>query len=143
MEYLQMKYLHRAYRVDWPAEVSVGRTRFYGVDDEHRMRMHLEHAGDMEPKVVPLYEKQEIKSQPLFIDYTNYRNDRAWRLIDCAGSKIRFGTSQYHTEPQWLMTAFDVLKGAEREFAIKDIHEAKTAVLEGGVYRIVEVTKGQ
>ncbi len=133
-----MEYLHKAYRVDWPAEVSVGRTRFYGVDDEHRMRMHLEHAGDMKPKVVPLYEKQEIKSRPLFIDYTNYRGERGWRVIDCAESKIRFGTSPYHIEPQWLMTAFDILKGVEREFAIKDIHEAKTAVLDGVVYRIAE-----
>jgi hypothetical protein len=82
---------------------------------------------------VPLF--QQVEEAPkveeknlVFIDYTNYRGERAWRLIDCTNSKTRFGTSEYHTEPQWLMTALDVSKDEEREFAVKDIHETRKAV---------------
>lgn len=126
-----------AYRVDWPPEAGVGRTRFYGVDDYARMEMHLHHGANFNPRLVPLFKQaEEVTSvtdpdsseKQVFIDYTNYRGERAWRLIDCAKSKIRFGVSQFHTEPQWLMTALDVSKGEEREFAVKDIHEARTAV---------------
>ncbi len=130
-----------AYRVDWPPEAGVGRTRFYGVDDSARMEMHLQHGANFEPKTVALFEqvvsvpisvdtevsKDTVKNQ-VFIDYTNYRGERAWRLIDCAASTTRFGTSEYHTEPQWLMKALDVAKGEEREFAMKDIHETRKVV---------------
>lgn len=132
-----------AYRVDWPAEASLGRTRFYGVDDSARMEMHLHHGAEFKPKKVPLYERVEedeaeapgdkpvVKEENLvFIDYTNYRGERGWRLIDCTNAKTRFGTSQFHTEPQWLMTALDVSKDEEREFAVKDIHETRKAHLQ-------------
>ncbi len=186
-----------AYRVDWPAEAGVGRTRFYGVDDSTRMEMHVRHGENFKPKIVPLFQLVEaeektarglnttfshvdelgfyskpnlvpllLKEEPVekterddtltgdctitfshmeelarfpvkdgivdtqvFIDYTNYRGERAWRLIDCANSRTRFGTSKFHTEPQWLMAALDVSKGEEREFAVKDIHETRKAVI--------------
>lgn len=144
-----------AYRVDWPAEAGVGRTRFYGADDSTRMEMHVRHGANFNPKLVPLFERVEAKETTkrglnttfshvdelgfyskkddeadtqVFIDYTNYRGERAWRLIDCANSRTRFGTSEYHKEPQWLMTALDVSKDEEREFAVKDIHETRKAV---------------
>lgn len=127
-----------AYRVDWPAEAGVGRTRFYGADDSARMEMHLHHGANFKPRRVPLYEEVDGCEQEdlvpekglVFIDYTNYRGERAWRLIDCANAKIRFGTSQFHTEPQWLMKALDEDKGEEREFAVKDIHETRKAVIQ-------------
>jgi hypothetical protein len=122
-----------AYRVDWPAEAGVGRTRFYGVDDSTRMEMHLRHGENFKPKKVPLYQQDDEQVSAgetcqVFIDYTNYRGERDWRLIDCANSRTRFGTSKFHTEPQWLMTALDVSKGEEREFAVKDIHETRKAI---------------
>lgn len=54
------------------------------------------------------------------IDYTNYRGERATRRI-CPES-ISFQSNHWHPESQWLLTAFDVEKGANRTFAMKDIH---------------------
>ena len=54
------------------------------------------------------------------IDYTNYRGERAWRWV--LPKRIEFGWNEWHQEPQWLLTALDLDKDAEREFAMKDIH---------------------
>lgn len=54
------------------------------------------------------------------IDYTNWRGERSIRTI--IPYSIRFGISGWHTEPQWLLRAFDVDKGDDREFAMADIH---------------------
>lgn len=65
------------------------------------------------------------KREPLYmhgvvIDYTNYRGERGERLI--APKEMFFGSNEYHTEPQWLLSAFDPGKGEDRTFAMKDIH---------------------
>lgn len=59
-------------------------------------------------------------AQFTWIDYTNYRGERALRRIWPRG--ISFGTTEYHPEPQWLLLAFDLEKQADRHFAMKDIH---------------------
>lgn len=56
------------------------------------------------------------------IDYTNYKGVRGERVIEPLG--IRWGSTEYHREPQWLLDATDVEKGALRTFAVKDIHGA-------------------
>jgi predicted DNA-binding transcriptional regulator YafY len=53
------------------------------------------------------------------IDYCNYRGERSVRLIEPRA--IRFGSNEWHPEPQWLLEALDVEKVAERTFAMKDI----------------------
>jgi hypothetical protein len=63
-------------------------------------------------------------SKMLEIDYTNYRGERTTRRVLPHGT-MRFGTSAFHTTPQWLIPMFDVSKGEDREFALKDIHSAK------------------
>lgn len=57
------------------------------------------------------------------IDYTNYRGKRATRRIKpiC----MKFGANQWHTEPQYLMLAYDYEKESLREFVMKDIHSWK------------------
>jgi len=35
---------------------------------------------------------------------------------------IRWGVTEWHIEPQWLMLAFDHVKGADREFALVKCH---------------------
>ncbi|TSD89161.1 hypothetical protein FFK22_009010 [Mycobacterium sp. KBS0706] len=40
---------------------------------------------------------------------------------------VRFGSTEWHPEPQWLLRAFDVEKQAEREFAMKDMLVAPPA----------------
>jgi predicted DNA-binding transcriptional regulator YafY len=54
------------------------------------------------------------------IDYTNHRGERSIRRIIPIG--IRFGSTEYHTELQWLMCANDLTKDDVRTFAMKDVH---------------------
>lgn len=49
-------------------------------------------------------------------DYVNHRGEAARRRV--RPLSIRFGTSEYYSEPQWLMKALDVGKDANREFAM-------------------------
>lgn len=106
------------------------------------------HGAEFNPKKVPLYEQVEEEGKAeeknlVFIDYTNYRGERAWRLIDCTNSKTRFGTSLFHTEPQWLMTALDVSKDEEREFAVKDIHETRKAHIQEMTFHLTPKDQAQ
>ena len=55
----------------------------------------------------------------VLIDYTNYRGERGKRTI--TPKYLRFGSTSYHPEPQWLVEAVDVEKGP-RSFAVRDIH---------------------
>lgn len=56
--------------------------------------------------------------------YTNYRGETARRRI--VPSCLRFGSTEYHPEAQWLLDAFDIEKSAERTFAMRDVHEWKS-----------------
>ncbi|TAL51163.1 hypothetical protein EPN81_00685 [Patescibacteria group bacterium] len=58
-------------------------------------------------------------NQIVEILYTNYRNETALRRI--VPRAIRFGSSDWHPEPQWLLDAYDLQKNAERSFAMSDI----------------------
>lgn len=58
------------------------------------------------------------------IDYTNWRGERAKRLIEPLG--LTFGASEFHPQPQYLIPAIDHEKKAERVFAAKDIHSWET-----------------
>lgn len=52
------------------------------------------------------------------LSYRNWRGEVSDRKIFPTG--IRFGSTDWHPEPQWLLTAFDIEKGAYRDFALKD-----------------------
>lgn len=54
------------------------------------------------------------------ITYTNYRGETSERNI--IPEKIWYGSTEWHPEPQWLLTALDLDKKASRDFAMKDIH---------------------
>ncbi len=55
----------------------------------------------------------------LRILYTNYKGETAVRTI--LPKELKFGSTEYHPEEQWLLVAFDLEKNAERTFAVKDI----------------------
>jgi hypothetical protein len=55
---------------------------------------------------------------PITMTYRNYRGEVADRTV--IPRRIWWGATDWHTEPGWLMTAFDVEKGAERDFALAD-----------------------
>lgn len=59
-------------------------------------------------------------TEPLTINYRNYRGEIAQRRI--IPYSIRYGTTEWHPEPGWLLKAWDFDKQAEREFAMKDIN---------------------
>lgn len=56
----------------------------------------------------------------VLIDYTNWRGERSVRRV--LPVSVFFGTTQYHRDKQWFLTAVDVEKNAERHFAMSDIH---------------------
>ena len=55
---------------------------------------------------------------PLIFRYKNWRGETAQRRVVPTG--FRFGSSEWHPEPQWLLVAFDLDRGQGREFALKD-----------------------
>lgn len=56
--------------------------------------------------------------QVIRLTYTNHRGETSERTI--IPRSIRFGSTEWHREPQWLLLAFDASKNADREFALKD-----------------------
>lgn len=52
-------------------------------------------------------------------DYINYRGEasrRTARMIN-----IKYGNTPYHPEDQFIFTAFDIEKNANRDFAMRDM----------------------
>jgi predicted DNA-binding transcriptional regulator YafY len=54
------------------------------------------------------------------IRYTNYRGETTDRRI--IPKAIRFASTEWHPEEQWLLDAFDLDRGSDRSFALRDIH---------------------
>lgn len=57
--------------------------------------------------------------EDLRVLYKNWRGETAERLI--RPIKIWFGSTEWHPEKQWLLTALDIDKQVERDFALTDI----------------------
>ena len=55
------------------------------------------------------------------IYYTNWRGETAFRTI--TPGRIRWGSNEWHPEPQWLLEAYDLDKNASRTFAMASILE--------------------
>lgn len=55
--------------------------------------------------------------------YVNYRGEPAYRHVLLYENGLRYGTSEWHKTPQYLLRVHDIEKGADREFAVKDIKE--------------------
>lgn len=60
-------------------------------------------------------------AQIVVIKYTNHRCETSTRRILPQG--IRFDSTPWHPVEQWLLTAWDLDKAADRTFAMKDILE--------------------
>ena len=72
---------------------------------------------------------QELSSasQELTIDYVNWRGERAVRRV--APSRLIFGSTSWHPEPQWLLECWDIDKQEMRTYALKDCN---FRIAEGG-----------
>lgn len=58
-------------------------------------------------------------SEDLRVLYKNWRGETSERTI--RPIKIWFGSTEWHPSKQWLLTALDVDKDVERDFALTDI----------------------
>jgi hypothetical protein len=56
---------------------------------------------------------------PLAFVYRNHRGEVATRRA--IPISVRYGSSPWHPDPDWLLEAFDVERGAVRTFAMKDM----------------------
>lgn len=74
------------------------------------------------------------------IDYTNYKGERSKRLIH--PFNLKFGSNQWHATNQYLLTAWDFEKDAERTFAMKDIHSWNSIPMNLGKIEISEISTG-
>lgn len=84
---------------------------------------------------------ERTSGAPITITYTNWRGDTEVRRI--IPRRIWWGSTEWHPEPQWLLTAFDVDKQAERDFALKDFDQPITVqdaarVMRGGEVVVVD-----
>jgi len=50
--------------------------------------------------------------------YVNWRGERSIRVV--VPRTLTWGSTEWHPEPQWIMTAYDLDKGDERYFALQD-----------------------
>ena len=60
-------------------------------------------------------------NHPIKVRYTNYRGETAVRTI--VPMEVYVGKTEYHPHEQWLLKVWDVEKGAERIYALKDISQ--------------------
>lgn len=62
---------------------------------------------------------EQLNIKPLHFTYRNYKGIISDRKV--IPSSIYFGSTEYHKESQWLMSAFDLDKIKDRVFAVGNI----------------------
>lgn len=68
---------------------------------------------------------RDIRKQ-VDVDYTNYRGERRQRRIEPVQGQMHFNYNEFHSEPQWLLTALDISgDGTLKTFAMAQIHSWK------------------
>lgn len=88
------------------------------------------------------------RPQPLTILYTNWRGETAVRQIvpewkGNGGTKLFFGSNDWHPEPQWLFFATDADKGQPRCFAVAGIKAWGQAAVDAALSAERVVRTGQ
>lgn len=69
-------------------------------------------------RYVPAPDDSVQKADTLRVLYRNYRGEIAPRNI--VPIKLWYGSSEHHPEPQWFLSALDLDKAAQRDFALRD-----------------------
>lgn len=69
-----------------------------------------------------MHKVDETALTAVAVVYTNWRGETAEREI--RPKRMWFGSTEWHPEPQWLITAVDVQKGVERDFALSGFGRA-------------------
>lgn len=60
-------------------------------------------------------------ADPKLVRFTYKNHKGAVAVRQVVPKKIHFGSTQWHSDEQWLLDAYDAVKGADRTFAMKDI----------------------
>lgn len=68
----------------------------------------------LEPAALSKHEA--VDGEPQTLVYTNWRGETAAREI--VPKRLWFGSTEWHPEPQWFITAADTGKGVQRDFAL-------------------------
>jgi hypothetical protein len=68
----------------------------------------------------------------LYFDYVNYRGEPSHRHVQILS--VRFGSSEYHSQPQWLMKGHDLGRNEEREFAMRDMTNVQPRDIDLGLF---------
>lgn len=66
-----------------------------------------------------------VRNAKISFSYVNYRGHKEDRIVMV--DEIYWGSTEWHPEPQWLMTALDYSRNAIRDFAMKDMSNVKRA----------------
>lgn len=71
--------------------------------------------------VVDSFKEEFNPNKVISFRYKNWKGEISLRKV--VPQDIWFGSTEFHKEEQWLLTAIDVEKQANRDFAINDILE--------------------
>lgn len=94
--------------------------------DEDRRSITVADFLRAEAALTPAPDAAQTEAVPVTLTYTNWRGETSERTI--TPKRVWFGATDWHPEPQWLLTAFDEEKQADRDFALKDFgHPAAPA----------------
>lgn len=80
----------------------------------------LVNEGGAPPSIEQLGAAAAGNGETLRFLYKNYRGEIGLREV-AVPIVARFGSTEWHPEPQWLVHAIDVEKGLPREFALRDM----------------------
>lgn len=59
----------------------------------------------------------------MYFTYKNYRGE--WSEREAVPISARYTVTEYHTDRQWIMTAYDAHKQADRDFAMSDMSNVR------------------
>lgn len=59
------------------------------------------------------------ENKVVLFDYMNWKGNMSTRKV--MPKYVHFGSTEWHKEEQWLLSAWDIDKNDARDFAIKDI----------------------
>lgn len=76
--------------------------------------------------------------EPLRLLYTNWRGKMSFRRV--IPKSVAFKSTEFHPEPQWIMTAMDVDKNELRDFAMRDM-QSNTDVIVASIKNIANTTE--
>ena len=78
--------------------------------------------------MVVIYPHIEMANYRIEFDYTNYKGEQGHRRA--LVQNFKYGSTEYHKEPQWLMRCFDLDKQDFRDFAMRDMSNITVAPTE-------------